>query len=380
MAEGLRIGIVCYPTYGGSGVVATELGVALADRGHTVHFITYDRPVRLVGFSERIGYHSVTPAEYPLFEFVPYESALVSKIVQVVLREGLDLLHVHYAIPHASSAYMAREILRTHGVHLPVITTLHGTDITLVGQDESYAPVVTFSLNQSDSVTAVSDSLRQSTLENFAVTTPIEVIPNFIDLHRFRPSNGSFRRQLAEEDLPVLLHVSNFRPVKRVPDVIEVFRRVRAEREVKLLLVGDGPERKRVFELVKKYQLSSCVLFLGQQEAVEHLLPMADIFLLPSETESFGLAALEAMAAGLAVVGTQTGGVPELVRHEQDGFLAPVGDVDAMAGYVNQLLESPDALHAFKKAAQKRAQDFAIEKIVPLYEALYQGVLNALPA
>jgi N-acetyl-alpha-D-glucosaminyl L-malate synthase BshA len=301
--------------------------------------------VRLLAFSERTIFHQVNPQAYPLFDFTPYESALVSKIVDVARHNGLDVLHVHYALPHASAAYMARQILREFGCELPFITTLHGTDITIVGRDNSYKPVVTFSINQSDVITSVSDSLRQETLQNFRITKPIEVVPNFIDLSRYPTHHEShFRRMVADDHQRVLMHVSNFRPVKRVGDVLEIFRRVREHTPVRLVFVGDGPEQPNLAREVRHAGLSSEVMFLGKQEAIEHILPMGDVFLLPSETESFGLAALEAMACGLPVVGSAAGGIPEVVRHGVDGFLAPVGDVDGMAQGVLRLLESAETL------------------------------------
>ncbi|TPE43669.1 N-acetyl-alpha-D-glucosaminyl L-malate synthase BshA [Pontibacter mangrovi] len=372
----MKIGIVCYPTFGGSGVVATELGKALALKGHQVHFITYSQPARLDVFNENLFYHEVYIPTYPLFQYPPYELALASKMVDIVRFEKLDVLHVHYAIPHASAAYMAKQILRTKGINIPVITTLHGTDITLVGKDASFEPVVTFSINQSDGVTAVSDSLRAETYDFFQIEKDIEVIPNFIDLEKFRRQKKEhFRMAIAPSHEKLLVHTSNFRGVKRVEDVIRIFAKVHEKIPSRLLLVGDGPERPKMEKLCRELQICQDVRFLGKLEAVEEVLSIADLFLMPSEKESFGLAALEAMACEVPVISSDAGGIPELNVNGVTGFVSPVGAVDAMVQ--NSLYVLDDAhLPDFKANALKRARDFDIEKIVPLYEAFYQRVIS----
>ncbi|MCS7019283.1 MAG: N-acetyl-alpha-D-glucosaminyl L-malate synthase BshA [Cytophagales bacterium] len=373
----MKIGIVCYPTFGGSGVVATELGNALAQQEHEIHFITYDQPTRMALFDENIYYHKVDIRTYPLFEYPPYELALASKMVNVAKFEQLDLLHVHYAIPHASAAYMAREILKTQGVYIPFVTTLHGTDITLVGKDESYAPVVTFSINQSDGVTAVSQSLRAETYEHFQVTKPIEVIPNFIDLTRFRKQQKEhFKKAICPKGERLLVHTSNFRKVKRIDDVIKIFCRLRQHIPVKMLLIGDGPERRRIEQLCQENDLMDDVRFLGKLDAIEEVLSVADLFLMPSEKESFGLAALEAMACEVPVISSNTGGLPELNVHGVTGFMSEVGDIDDMVRNALIILQE-DNLPRFKANALKRAQEFDVRKIRPMYEALYERVLAA---
>jgi L-malate glycosyltransferase len=373
----MKIGIVCYPTYGGSGVVATELGKALADSGHQVHFITYKQPFRLDSFHENIFYHEVTFNNYPLFEFPPYETALSSKIVDVALYEQLDLLHVHYAIPHASAAYIAKQILKEKGFHLPFITTLHGTDITLVGKDATFIPVVTFSINQSDGITAVSESLKNETYEHFEINKDIAVIPNFIDFSRFKKLNKDhFRKVIARNNEKIIMHTSNFRKVKRVEDVIHVFCKIRAEVDAKLLLVGDGPERQHIEKLSRQLCNHEDVHFLGKQEAIEELLAISDLFILPSETESFGLAALEAMACEVPVISTNTGGVPEINIHGETGYLSNVGDVEDMAKHAISLLKDEAKLALFKKNAYRQAKRFSLENIMPMYEAYYKEVLE----
>jgi len=372
----MKIGIVCYPTFGGSGVVATELGKALAEGGHKIHFITYEQPTRLLEFfNENIYYHKVDVLSYPLFEFAPYELALASKIVNVAKYEHLDLLHVHYAIPHASAAFMAREILKSQGIHLPYITTLHGTDITLVGKDETYEPVVTFSINQSDGVSTVSESLKRDTYAHFAVTKPIEVIPNFIDLGRFKKQKKEhFKHAICPSGERLVVHTSNFRKVKRIDDVIKIFCRIRQAIPAKLLLVGDGPERRRIEQLCQEMNLSDDVRFLGKLEAIEEVLSVADLFLMPSEKESFGLAALEAMACEVPVISSNTGGIPELNIHGQTGFLSNVGDVQEMAKNALFVLDE-DNLPTFKANALARAKEFDVQNIRPLYEAMYERIL-----
>jgi len=368
----MNIGIVCYPTFGGSGVVATELGKALAQRGHRVHFITYSQPVRLDFFNENVFYHEVYVPTYPLFQFPPYESALASKMVDIVQNEKLDVLHVHYAIPHASAAYLAKQILRSRGITVPVVTTLHGTDITLVGKDASYEPVVTFSINQSDGVTSVSDDLRRETYAYFPVEHKIEVIPNFIDLDRFKKQNKAhFRAAIAPEGEKILIHTSNFRTVKRVEDVLRIFCGVRQVIPAKLLLVGDGPDRSRMEKLARELDCQRDVRFLGKLEAVEEVLSVGDLFLMPSENESFGLAALEAMACEVPVVSTNAGGIPELNVHGATGMLSNIGDVEDMVKNALYVLDDEN-LPRFKAAALARAQEFAVGNIVPLYEQCYE--------
>lgn len=368
----MNIGIVCYPTFGGSGVVATELGKALAQRGHRVHFITYSQPVRLDFFNENLFYHEVYVPTYPLFQFPPYESALASKMVDIAQNEHLDVLHVHYAIPHASAAFLAKQILASRGLRVPVVTTLHGTDITLVGKDASYEPVVTFSINQSDGVTAVSADLRRETYESFPVEHKIEVIPNFVDLSRFKKQEKShFRAAIAPEGEKLLLHTSNFRAVKRVEDVLRIFCGVREQLPAKLLLVGDGPDRSRMEKLARELGCHGDIRFLGKLEAVEEVLSVSDLFLMPSENESFGLAALEAMACEVPVVSTNAGGIPELNVHGQTGMISAIGDVPDMVKNALYVL-ADDNLPRFKAAARRRAEEFAVEKIVPRYEAHYE--------
>lgn len=374
----IKVGIVCYPTFGGSGVVATELGKALAKIGHEVHFITYSQPSRLDFLNENLFYHEVDFRSYPLFEYPPYELALASKMVGVVRDEKLDLLHVHYAIPHASAAYMAKQILKTHGIQIPVVTTLHGTDITLVGRDVSYEPVVTFSINQSDGVTAVSEDLRKETYAFFNITNQIEVIPNFIDLEKFRKQKRDhFRQVICPSGEALIVHTSNFREVKRIPDVIHVFEKILKSMPAKLLLIGDGPERSPAEKLCRQLGIESEVRFLGKMEAVEDVLSVADLFLMPSEKESFGLAALEAMACEVPVVSTNTGGIPEVNIDGQTGFLCEVGDIDTMAAKSLQILQ-PDQLPHFRSRALQRARDFDISVILPKYEALYFKVLDKI--
>lgn len=368
----MRIGIVCYPTFGGSGVLATELGKALADKGHDVHFITYQQPVRLNVFSANIFYHEVRVPTYPLFDYPPYEVALASTMVDVIMNHDLDLLHVHYAIPHASAAYMAKQIVKKNGRTIPVITTLHGTDITLVGRDKTYEPVVTFSINESDEITAVSNNLREETYKSFPITKDIHVISNFVDVHRFNKKPiDAFRKVIAPNDEKVLVHASNFRKVKRVADVMHVFGNVRKEVNAKLLLVGDGPERPMIEMLARELGVDADVRFLGKQEQMEEILAISDLFLLPSEYESFGLAALEAMAARVAVISTNAGGLPEINIHGKTGFMANVGDVEAMSKYAIDILKDEEALNAMKDNAYAQACAFDIQNIIPQYETLY---------
>ena len=375
----MKIGIVCYPTFGGSGVVATELGVALSKKGHEVHFITYQQPARLHShiLDKNISYHEVLVSRYALFQYPPYELALASKLVNVVEYEKLDVLHVHYAVPHASSAFMAKQILRSKGINIPIVTTLHGTDITLVGKDPSYEPVVTFCINESDKVTAVSHSLKNETLDFFDVKKQIEVIPNFIDFDKFsKKSVDHFRSAICPDNEKLLVHISNFRKVKRIDHVIKMFHQVRAKIPAKLLLVGDGPERVSLEALCKELEVCKDVRFLGKVNAVEDLLSVADLFVMPSEKESFGLAALEAMACEVPVVCTNAGGLPELVEHGVSGMITEIGDVEGLARNALTIL-APDALPVFKKNALERAKKFAISQIMPLYERLYEQAIAA---
>jgi N-acetyl-alpha-D-glucosaminyl L-malate synthase BshA len=376
----MNIGIVCYPTYGGSGVVATELGKALALRGHKVHFITYKQPARLDFFTGNTFYHEVYVSNYPLFDFPPYETALTSHLVDVVKFEKLDLLHVHYAIPHASAAILAKNILALDGINIPVITTLHGTDITLVGKDPSFGPVVCYSINMSDGVTTVSQSLKDDTISQFKVSRHIEVIPNFIDLERFsKKDHDHFKKAIAPSGEKLLVHTSNFRKVKRIDDAIKVFAEVYKRIPSKLLLVGDGPERLNIEMLCRELDLYHAVTFLGKQNQVQEILSVCDLFLMPSETESFGLAALEAMACELPVISSNAGGIPELNVDGETGFLCNVGDVATMAEKAIYLLEDETRLAQFKENAKKRAELFDINQIVPLYEAFYEKVLANQP-
>lgn len=373
----MRIGIVCYPTYGGSGVIATELGHYLATKGHAVHFLSYEQPARLDYFNENIFYHEVNVSQYPLFRYPPYELALTSKIVDLVKSAQLDLIHVHYAIPHAAAAIMAKFILKTKGVDLPVITTLHGTDITLVGKDATYRPVVTYALNESDGITAVSESLRRDTYDQFDVLREIEVIPNFVDFRRFsKMPKEHFKKAIAPNNEKIVVHVSNFRKVKRVEDVIHVFSKIREQIPSRLLLIGDGPERMNMEQVCRKLNICDWVTFLGKQEAVEEILSVSDLFLMPSQTESFGLAALEAMACEVPVVASDTGGIPEVVIDGQVGYTCPVGDVDMMAKRGIQILENDETLLNFKKAAYEHARQYDILRIGPRYETYYQDVLH----
>lgn len=373
----MKIGIVCYPTFGGSGVIATELGISLAEKGHEVHFITYNQPARLEHFHANTYYHEVSVLKYDLFQYPPYEVALSSKIVDVTLNENLDILHVHYAIPHASAAYMARQMLKEKGVNIPFITTLHGTDITLVGKDPSFAPAVAFSINQSDGVTTVSESLRKDTLAEFDIKKNIKVIPNFIDFKRFRKVDmDHFKKAICPNGEKLLIHVSNFRSVKRVHDIIRMFDQVRKQIPAKLLLVGDGPDRFSAEQLCRELGVCNDIRFLGKQHAVEDLLAVSDLFVLPSESESFGLAALEAMACELPVVATGSGGIPEVIDHGQSGLLCAVGDIDQLAINTLEILKDPAVHLAYKEEAIKKAKTFSIDRILPLYEAYYEEIIE----
>lgn len=375
-SSNMKIGIVCYPTFGGSGVVATELGKALAKEGHQVHFITYRQPTRLDFFSANLFYHEVDIKSYPLFEHAPYELALASKMVNVVKYEQLDLLHVHYAIPHASAAYMAKQILKEEGIYIPVVTTLHGTDITLVGKDPSYEPVVTFSINQSDGVTAVSEDLKKATFDLFEIKTEIEVIPNFIDLERFKKQKKEhFKLAICPQGEKLLVHTSNFRKVKRVEDVIRVFFEVRKVLPAKLLLVGDGPERDKMERLCRELGTCDDIRFLGKLEAVEEVLSVADLFLMPSEKESFGLAALEAMACEVPVLSSNAGGIPELNIDGVTGYACEVGNIEEMTKRAMEILDDKN-LPRFKANALARAKELDVSNILPLYEDFYRKTIE----
>lgn len=373
----MKIGIVCYPTFGGSGVLATELGKALAQEGHHVHFITYQQPVRLNGFIPNIFYHEVQVPTYPLFDYPPYETALASTMVDVIKNNQLQLLHVHYAIPHASAAYMAKKILEQEGIYIPVITTLHGTDITLVGRDKTYAPVVAFSINQSNAITAVSQNLRDETYNTFKIEKPIEVIHNFVDVQRFnRKGIDVFKKLIAPNDERVLLHASNFRRIKRVQDVVHIFYEVNKQIPSKLLFVGDGPERTGAEQLCRQLNVCDDIRFVGKQEQMEDILAIADLFLLTSEYESFGLAALEAMAAGVPVVSTNAGGLPEIMVQGVTGYMGNVGDVQTLSMHAIDILQNDERLKEFKKNAAQHAHAFDISNIVPQYEKLYNEILS----
>ena len=368
----MKIGIVCYPTFGGSGVLATELGKALATKGHQVHFITYQQPVRLNNFNANIFYHEVRVPTYPLFDYPPYETALASTMVDVITNNNLDLLHVHYAIPHASAAYMAKKILEKSGKTIPIITTLHGTDITLVGKDKTYAPVVTFSINESDAITAVSYNLRDETYRSFKIEKEIQVIHNFVDVERFQKKPiDAFRRVIAPDGEFILLHASNFRKIKRVEDVVRIFAGINEQIPSKLLFVGDGPERPAAESLARELGLYNDTRFVGKQEQMEEILAIADMFLLTSEYESFGLAALEAMAAGVPVISTNGGGLPEINVPGETGYLSNVGDIQSMTAHALDILRNEKTLKQFKANALAHARKFDIHTIIPQYEALY---------
>jgi N-acetyl-alpha-D-glucosaminyl L-malate synthase BshA len=373
----MRIGIVCYPTFGGSGVLATELGKALAQKDHQVHFITYQQPVRLNGFIPNIFYHEVQVPAYPLFDYPPYETALASTMVDVIANNNLDLLHVHYAIPHASAAYMAKQILKKQGKHIPVITTLHGTDITLVGRDKTYAPVVTFSINESDAITAVSNNLRDETYKSFKIEKEIEVIVNFVDVERFNKKPiDAFKKVIAPNGERIILHASNFRKLKRVQDVVKIFYEINKVLAGKLLFVGDGPERGAAEALCRELGICDEVRFVGKQEQIEDVLAVADLFLLPSEYESFGLAALEAMAAGVPVVATNAGGLKEIIMQGETGYMGNVGDIETMSQQALSILQNNGTLKEFKTKAAAHAKKYDIHNIVPHYEKLYERFLK----
>ena len=379
----MKIGITCYPTYGGSGIVATELGVELAQRGHDIHFISYSQPIRLNTPSPNIHYHEVEVSRYPLFEYPPYDLALATRMAEVAQIYNLDLLHVHYAIPHSVSALLAQEMLESPTTlgprKLPYVTTLHGTDITLVGADRSYLPITRFSIERSNGVTAISKYLRDRTVLEFNVQNRIEVIYNFVncDLYRRDPQAQDRRSQFADKDERLLVHLSNFRPVKRIPDVVEIFDRVQKKVPSRLLMIGDGPERSGAERLVAKKRISDRVMFLGKQDNIQEKLAIADLMLLPSELESFGLAALEAMACEVPAIATRVGGIPEVIEHGRSGFLADVGDVDTMARYATELLSDAARLKTMAQTARFEAQSrFCSSKIIPQYEQFYREVIE----
>jgi N-acetyl-alpha-D-glucosaminyl L-malate synthase BshA len=369
----MKIAIVCYPTFGGSGVVATELGIALANRGHEIHFVTYKQPVRLELLNASIHFHEVHVPEYALFHYQPYELALSSKLVDTVKMYGIEVLHVHYAIPHAYAGYMAKQMLAKEGIYIPMITTLHGTDITLVGKHPFYKPAVTFSINESDVVTAVSDSLKKDTLELFDIKNEIEVIPNFIDTKKYAHDYTDCQRSLMAQDHErIVTHISNFRKVKRIADVVAIFHKIQERIPAKLVMVGEGPEREKAEIQCEALGITDKVLFLGNSNEIDRILCFSDLFLLPSESESFGLAALEAMVNEVPVISSNTGGIPEVNIHGQTGFLSPVGAVDEMAENALAILQDPEVLAQFKKRAVQAAQKFDITNILPLYEAVYE--------
>jgi len=377
MKDKLKIGIVCYPTYGGSGVVATELGIAFAEKGHEVHFISYDQPFRLELFSDKIYYHEVNIPSYPLFEYTPYELNLTSKLVDVTIHEKLDILHVHYAIPHASAAVNAKQILLTHSINIPIVTTLHGTDITLLGQDNSFKPVIEYAINSSDAITTVSQNLRDVTHDNFKINKQIYHVPNFIDLKLYEKRlNKNLRSSYANSDEFILTHISNFRKVKRVNDVIDVFNLVSKMHKCKLLMIGDGPERLEAEQLCRKYRLTNKIKFLGKLKLIENILSFADVFLLPSETESFGLVALEAMASKTVVISTNSGGLPEVNIDNKTGFLSDVGDIDKMSKDISNLLSNKELLETMKINAFNHAKSFDLPRILPIYEEIYYRLLK----
>jgi len=373
----MKIGIVCYPTFGGSGVVATELGLELSKRGHEIHFITYRQPVRLELLSNNVHFHEVTVPEYPLFHYQPYELALSSKLVDMVKLHGIELLHVHYAIPHAYAAYMAQKMLKDEDIHVPIVTTLHGTDITLVGSHPFYKPAVTFSINKSDAVTSVSESLKKDTLKLFNITQNINVVPNFIDLEKYNHNFTDCQRDLmADENERIVTHISNFRPVKRIPDVIKIFNTIQKEMPAKLMLVGEGPEKEGAERLVEQFGIKDRVIFLGNSSEIDRILCFTDLFLLPSQTESFGLAALEAMASSVPVISTNAGGLAEVNVHGYSGYLSNVGDIDDMSSNAIKILRDTTTLDTFKINAKKQSTKFDLRNIVPMYEKIYEETLK----
>jgi len=375
----MKIGIVLYPTFGGSGIVATELGKALSRKGHQIHFITYSQPVKLGILRENIYYHEVSTSDYPLFEYTPYEQVLTSKLVDVVKYEKLDLLHVHYAIPHASAAYMAQKILSEQGIKIPFITTLHGTDITLVGKDPSFEPVITFSINHSNIVTAVSESLKKDTLEHFKIKKTIKVIPNFICFEDYKLlNNEKYKRRIASNNEKIVTHVSNFRKVKRIQDVLKIFKIINNSNPSKLVLVGDGPERPKMERLARELEISDHVNFLGNLKSTKEVLNISDLFILPSSSESFGLAALEALACGVPVISTNSGGIPEVVEHGKSGFLSEAGNFKEMGQNALNIISDNQTHNQFKSNAIKSAKKFDIQHILPKYEEVYKESLNTI--
>jgi len=373
----MKIGIVCYPTFCGSGVVATELGLELSKKGHEVHFITYSQPVRLELLGANVHFHEVHVPNYPLFHYQPYELALSSKIVDMVKAHQIDVLHVHYAIPHAYAGYMAKKMLHEEGIDLPIVTTLHGTDITLVGSHPFYKTAVTFSINKSDAVTSVSQSLKEDTQRLFNTKKDITVIPNFIDLDKYKPTTKNYQRNLlAMPDERVIAHISNFRSVKRIPDVIHIFHAIQKEIPSKLMMIGEGPEREKAEQLCVELNIENKVVFLGNSNEVNKILCFSDLFLLPSQTESFGLSALEAMASGVPVVSSNSGGLPEVNINGVSGFLSPVGDIKSMSQNAIHILKNPNDLETFKKGAKSTASKFDIHQIVPSYEKVYKTALK----
>ncbi|WP_417854667.1 N-acetyl-alpha-D-glucosaminyl L-malate synthase BshA [Xanthomarina gelatinilytica] len=373
----MKIGIVCYPTFGGSGVVATELGIELSKRGHEVHFITYKQPVRLELLGSHVHFHEVTVPEYPLFHYQPYELALTSKLVDMVKLHKIEVLHVHYAIPHAYAAYMAKKMLQEEGIYLPIVTTLHGTDITLVGSHPFYKTAVTFSINKSDAVTSVSESLKKDTLRLFDIKNDIHVVTNFIDVAKHTPHFTDCQRDLlANEDEKIITHISNFRKVKRIPDVIKVFYNIQKEMPAKLMMVGEGPEKEPAEQLCAQLGIEDKVVFFGNSHEIDRILCYSDLFILPSETESFGLAALEAMASGVPVISSNSGGIPEVNIHGVSGYLSNVGDIADMSKNALSILNDATTLNKFKEEAKKQACNFDIYQIVPQYEAIYEATIK----
>ena len=373
----MKIGIVCYPTFGGSGVVATELGIELSKKGHEIHFITYSQPVRLDALSSNLHYHEVNVPDYPLFKYEPYELALSSKLYDVISKYEIDVLHVHYAIPHAYAAYMAKKILNENGYKIPIVTTLHGTDITLVGNHPFYKPAVTFSINKSDIVTCVSKSLMEDTREFFGIQRDIKVIPNFIDIDKYeRKHNNCEKNVISEGDEKIIVHISNFRPLKRIIDVIKIFEKINSEISSKLIMVGDGPEKKKAKDYLRKNNLKNRVIFLGKTNEVDEILCSSDLFLLPSEKESFGLAALEAMALKVPVISTNIGGLSELNINGNSGYTSDIGDIDSMASNAKKILSDKSLKKKYSSQAFENAKKYDIKKIIPLYESVYQEALN----
>ena len=373
----MKIGVVCYPTFGGSGVVATELGIELSKKGHEVHFITYSQPVRLDALSSNLHYHEVNVPDYPLFKYEPYELALSSKLFDVISKHKIDVLHVHYAIPHAYAAYMAKKILKENGYNIPIITTLHGTDITLVGNNPFYKPAVTFSINKSDIVTCVSKSLMEDTREFFGIKREIKVIPNFIDIDKYaRKLNLCQGNMLAQDDEKIIVHVSNFRPLKRIIDVLKIFEKINQKINSKLIMVGDGPDKKKAKEFLRKNNLKNKVIFLGKTSEVDEILCSSDLFLLPSEKESFGLAALEAMALKVPVISTNTGGLKDLNINGNSGYTSDIGDIDSMAKNAIKILSDDSLEKKYRNQAFENAKKYDIKTVIPLYEKIYDQALN----